>query len=92
MWRLARAKVLVSEICRFEGDEEERKRLVYEGIVFYTFGSSCSFFDVHVSSKNEYHQCENSRILIFSQILQMRVQKPVTDVMQMLYELRDYIT
>ncbi|XP_063958792.1 regulator of microtubule dynamics protein 1-like [Lytechinus pictus] len=31
LWRLTRAKVLVSEVCRIEGNDEERKRLVFEG-------------------------------------------------------------
>lgn len=30
MWRLARAKILVSEISRIQGDDENRKRLVFE--------------------------------------------------------------
>ena len=31
MWQLTRAKILVSEVCRTQGDDEERKRLVFEG-------------------------------------------------------------
>ncbi|XP_072167703.1 regulator of microtubule dynamics protein 3-like [Diadema setosum] len=30
LWRLARAKVLVSEFCRVQGNDEERRRLVFE--------------------------------------------------------------